>query len=450
MPVTIVTANHASKKWTQGKTNSSEDLLARSSPADSRKSESIIQSSISRRAFREEHITPSSNGLVWAAFHAYSGHHHLTMRPEDVWFAILSQLSFYINAHAEELRSFFVSHEGRKELWVEDIGSIKYMDFGALAQRMTNLIQENVKTPDLRTWIMPSFSTTTDCDRTVASILMMGSMQKYFSYGMSVCCGIPSVTLLGEREDWEDILQRLDMLPQLGDEPGTFADLLRPVLRNFIASFEPETAESVLDFWGRIAHRDSMMSGFSGYLSGWLTSFCFWDVDGKLLYSLSPALRSRGSRPDLVLDGIKYHRVEMESIPAGFVSVPVTVKDNGEFYYTRMIAGSIGVQATSRVRTTNENNDHAADDDEDETSAITEQDQAAEATGESNLNSIQPLTGWLMYETKDSEESHIKKTTKLPPLTSSSIAGRGEKCGNGNERVAPQNKENVTQILSLG
>jgi hypothetical protein len=48
---------------------------------------------------------------------------------------------------------------------------------------------------------MPTFSTTTVNDRTTAAILMMGSMQKYFSYTCCIECGIPSVTLLDERKD---------------------------------------------------------------------------------------------------------------------------------------------------------------------------------------------------------------------------------------------------------
>ncbi|KAF5490841.1 Vegetative incompatibility protein HET-E-1 [Colletotrichum fructicola] len=45
-----------------------------------------------------------------------SNHHHLHIRPEDIWFAILTQLSFYINASSESLRSLMVEHEGRKKL----------------------------------------------------------------------------------------------------------------------------------------------------------------------------------------------------------------------------------------------------------------------------------------------------------------------------------------------
>ena len=80
---------------------------------------------------------------------------------------------------------------------------------------------------------MPQFSTLTLKDRVVASIIMMASMQKFFGYGCGITCGIPSVTLLGEKADYEEILKKLDMLPGLipGPEPAQFADVIRPVIK---------------------------------------------------------------------------------------------------------------------------------------------------------------------------------------------------------------------------
>ncbi|KAF2743072.1 hypothetical protein M011DRAFT_462029 [Sporormia fimetaria CBS 119925] len=237
MPVTIVTAEHGSRKCLGSLPKSQEQLFSGSCPSESQKSKGIIQGSTSQMDFDSETnpITWSTNGLVYAAMTAYNQHHHLTIRPEDVWFSILAQLSFYINAHAEELRKYFVAHEGKKELIVKVDGTINTVDFGDLAQQMAGLIQGNVKDPELQKWIFPHWSTTTDNDLTVASILMMGSMQKYFAYTVDICCGIPSVTLLGEKADWADMLKRLDKLEELGEEPKKFASLLRPVLQYFVA-----------------------------------------------------------------------------------------------------------------------------------------------------------------------------------------------------------------------
>ena len=67
---------------------------------------------------------------------------------------------------------------------------------------MGRLLEKNIVDPELREWIIPDFSTTTRDDRVVASVLMMGTLQKYFSYTLSIVCGLPSVTLLGTEEDW--------------------------------------------------------------------------------------------------------------------------------------------------------------------------------------------------------------------------------------------------------
>lgn len=109
-------------------------------------------------------------------------------------------------------------------------GSLTTVDFGPLAEAMTDKIAENTKDPTLRSWIMPSFSTTTDTDRVTASVLFMGVMQKYFTYTILLTCGIPSVTLLGNVSDWEDMLTRMHKIEQLGAEAAQFAKLLRPHL----------------------------------------------------------------------------------------------------------------------------------------------------------------------------------------------------------------------------
>lgn len=49
-----------------------------------------------------------------------------------------------VNAHAEELRDRFVAHEGKKKLVVYASGSRYTVDFGELANQMTDLIDQNV------------------------------------------------------------------------------------------------------------------------------------------------------------------------------------------------------------------------------------------------------------------------------------------------------------------
>ncbi|EFX05483.1 hypothetical protein CMQ_3552 [Grosmannia clavigera kw1407] len=379
MPVTVHVNENIPERWTSGKAASDEELLKSACTVEYGKCEKILQSSFSRSMLRKNHISPSINGFVYSMIHAYSNHHTVSIRPEDVWFAILSQLSFYINAHAEELRSFFVAHEGRKQLEVVEIGALENVDMSKMTERMTELIQNNIVDPELREWIMPTFSTTTDSDRVVASILMMGSLQAYFEYRFSICCGMPSVTLLGERDDWNKILERVDKMAQLGDEPTRFVALLKPVLRRFIASFDDPVAPDLISFWARAVNRYSG-SGMD-FCCGWVAAFCMWDVEGKYI--------GRESYPDCYeLDGIQYHMADIKKVPSGSVAVPLTIDDNGNIFPARMVAGSVGIKAN-----------FAAEAPAVSSSPTPNSSNCGNGVGQPG-SAIEPVTGWWTFASK--------------------------------------------------
>ncbi|KAI1197244.1 hypothetical protein F5X97DRAFT_183228 [Nemania serpens] len=385
MPVTVRPASHPPRRWQGQAATSAGTLFEASCRDEAKRCKRIIQSSFGDLTAT---TSSSSNGFVYAATSAYNQHHHLTIRPEDVWFAILTQLSFYINANAEDLRSLFVAHEGQKELEVVDIGTVQTADFGKLAVQMTGQIAKSVVDGELSDWIMPNFTTTTRTDTITAAILMMGSMQKYFTYKTTLLCGIPSVTLLGEKADWAAIRQRLDKLPNFGQEARQFSHLLVPVLDFFVRTFEEADGPEVVDFWSKIAHAENNGSGPT-YLSGWLTAFCFWDGDGKSMYSAGGG--------GCEINGAKYHRLDMDEVPVGYVSVPVTVDDNGREIKTRMVAGSVGIAALSSGDKLDTSWTHAGwyKPPFGKPKYTPVKPEVGAMTG---LDSLQPVSGWWMYE----------------------------------------------------
>ncbi|KAI1822680.1 hypothetical protein F4861DRAFT_376595 [Xylaria intraflava] len=404
MPITVRPASHPAREWRaqSAAATSAASLLEGSCNKEHSRAKKIIRSSFNQ--FRDTNIFPSSNGFVRAAYAAYSQHHHLTIRPEDVWFTILTQLSLHINANAEELRRFFVAHEGQKEVVVKQQATMDSADFGMLAICITYEMDKFLVDKSLRPWIMPDFTTTTHSDMVTAAVLMMGSMQKYFSYTMMLTCGIPSVTLLGEKDDWLKIRQRLDKLPELGSEPAKFASLLRPVLDYFIRSFDDPKDPEVLVFWSKIAHESPGGSGPS-YLSGWITAFCFWAADGKPLYSPPQGdVDVDGwdpKKPGCDLGGTLFHRVDTEDIPDGYVSVPVKVIEDRE-YKTRMVAGSVGIEVRSsgeridKSRSHNDPNSFSIQNGQFVPSVV-----VPEVVDATALDSLQPVSGWWMYELVD-------------------------------------------------
>ncbi|KDR72968.1 hypothetical protein GALMADRAFT_142669 [Galerina marginata CBS 339.88] len=302
----------------------------------------LLQTSLVNADFSA--ICVEDNGFVDTVRRAYNGHHHLVIRPDDVWIAILGQFNFYVNAHVEELRNQFVAHEEKQKLTVSAIGTRYTVNFEHLANQMSNLIHDNVVDKHLKNWILPDFTTTTHSDTVICSVLTMSTLKAYFKYEVLLLCGIPSVTLEGEKEDWEKLLARLDKLSDFGAEPAAWAKLLRPILSRFVNAFE---GEPDIDFWGRVCHFHFGGSGPS-YLSGWITAFCVWNSQGKWQ---GPALsvptedvswiEKEYDIRQLELDGIKYPIIDDNHVPVAFCEVDVELNDNGDIVECMMVSGHL-------------------------------------------------------------------------------------------------------------
>ncbi|PWW76355.1 hypothetical protein C7212DRAFT_317629 [Tuber magnatum] len=337
-----------------------------------------IQSSFHELDTQNPPIIPYGNGLVNGVIRAFQQDLHLVLRPDDIWISILTQFSMFVNGNAEHLRKQFVSHGGKKELIIDARPySLHDIDMGKFAQAMTLLIQESVVDPQLREWIMPSFSTTTDEDKSVAAVVMMGTLQRYFDYVLVCGCGFPSVTLQGEQSDWEEILHKVQRLPKYGPQTAEWARLLTPIIEHMIASFAQPTSPDIKNFWLRACHSIGQ-GGSAGprTLSGWITAFCFFLENGQRTREYSDeqlgAYAGRISiteRKRLVLGDVIYPIIDPTSIVKGVVTVPVKIEDYGTGleYETTMVAGSVGMTASA-------------------------------ANGGRHLNTVQPRSGWWMLQ----------------------------------------------------
>ncbi|KAM5540277.1 hypothetical protein V8D89_006096, partial [Ganoderma adspersum] len=318
----------------------------------------MLQTSIAKSSLPT--LKPQRNGFVHTVVEAYGQHHNLRIRPDDVWIAILSQLSFYVNKHAEELRKYFVFqhfvvHRGKKELRVEAVGSRYTVNFGCMAVQMSRQIHENIRTlvidKTLVEWVLPDFTTSTPQDTTICSVLLMLTLQKYFAYSFHITCGLPSVTLEGEKADWERLYDRFNRLLELGTEPEQWAAMLHPILHQFVDAFDGNLD---VTFWEHVVNRNRMC-GHDG-LSGWITAFCVWDVHGKWLANdinvtapstggmgsvMTPNSTHLWSDPKYTLDGVPYFSLDMKDILAGYSEVDVLVIDNGEEFLCKMVSGHI-------------------------------------------------------------------------------------------------------------
>lgn len=253
-------------------------------------------------------------------------------------------------------------------------------------------IQDNVKVEGLKEVLLPSFSTTTHVDKEVGSVMMMGAMQKYFRYTMREMCGLPRVTLLGEKEDYMSLCRRLAFLEALGlgEEFELWCAHVQPVLEGLVNSFDGDSEETSI-FWNEIVNYHKVcISGHSDRMSGWLTAFCFWNKEGKVLFECSKEQCNAGCK----------HEIAVDKVPSGVVSVSVKVIFlDGETVECKMYAGVGAMEFKSTSDTKGGDKEEEADD----------------ANCKVVYDAIQPLSGWWLCSFDDTEAIKQRRVFVKPP-----------------------------------
>lgn len=272
------------------------------------------------------------NGFIGTIFDAYSNHYHLVLRPDDVWLQIAITFANYVDKHAEEMRSLFVEHDGKKKLRVTEPSSIYTVSWDNMIAKFSQAIKDNTRN-DIREWLEPDFSTTTAKDRLIGSVVLMAAMKNYFEYYGSCCsCGLPSITLEGTLADWQKIRRRFDQIAIYGS--NSQPDLLKwhqilvPVLDKFIETYQGNVDQ---DFWQRIVNYDGG-SGTSD-VSGWILAFIPFD-EGKY----------RLNNPVDIASTAEYGLVDTYELKnCSTVEVPVKISDEtcGGEYDTIFYAGAL-------------------------------------------------------------------------------------------------------------
>lgn len=195
---------------------------------------------------------------------------------------------------------------------------------------------------------------------------------------MRFVCGLPTVTLEGEREDWIKLIVRTKKLHLFGKEPEAWAVMLHPILTRFVNAFDgnPE-----VDFWNHVCHYRPMGSG-SMTLTGWLSAFSVWDENGRwrgmgdvsvqsILNAgaiskhqqsllVTPTIKDSDKNVmarrayekswTLYLDGIAYGAVDVGKITPGYCEVDVRMDDNGKEFDCMMVSGHAAIRVEGELQ----------------------------------------------------------------------------------------------------
>jgi len=294
----------------------------------------IIQNKLRKEVFslpaehKNKPVAPSRlNGFVETIHVAFDEHRPLVLSPDDVWLTICQAFGNHIAYTADQEDNNLVAEGAPKEIsvFIEDLSQENQDGWERLVNGFNDSLMVFLNEGAV-SLVNQEFSTTTPIITTAYQITLMDAVKSHFSYIGESGCGIPSITLLGTPEDWQQIYDQLDGFNAYGMEFWTKE--LKPVLQEFVNASEgnPNVA-----FWQSI-YKHEIFYGTTS-VTGWIHKFFPYlkssknmepdvqewrEVEFKKTYRLNPYIKGNS------------HLLSMEStydFPKGYVSVPFLWKE---------------------------------------------------------------------------------------------------------------------------
>ncbi len=261
-------------------------------------------------------------GFFETVLAAYNNHWALRTCPEDWWYCIVQKVARAVddNSKSDNVRKFFVDHDGKKKLTVEVGPTIYGVDYSWFFDQMTGLINDNIKVPKYVDTMTSDFSCTTTVQRIISQIAVMTSMQEFFEYEMMLCCGIPSVEMAGQEDDWLKLVEKFRLLKKLMEpisEDIQLKDWWGPAEGVLLKLVDTYNGKADKEWWSRIINIErNYGSGPPEEWSGWI-----------------------------ITEFLGEHGIEkVTNFKSGLVSVPMKVTDaaTGHSEDSALIAGIAG------------------------------------------------------------------------------------------------------------
>jgi hypothetical protein len=286
---------------------------------------------------------------VVAALHrAFTQHRPLCLSQDMMWLLICQGVAHHVNNYAESLRSRFVQHLGKVQIEVQRDDFVKGSPenpWGEVINGLSSQIREHIgSTHGL---FVPQFSTTGPTERIAAEIVLLDAMQSYFEYVLKTRCGIPSITLEGTADDWQELADRARAFAEFDLE--WWLTPLQPILQEFVVTARGNGRS---EFWESVYKFGSYSGGAA--VTGWITAFFpyFKDENSK------PTVKNRwltegGTTLNRLLAG-EWDRARFDlggpppgAFPAGLARAPFIWNHLGQDFDMEFLGGFVGVAQDS-------------------------------------------------------------------------------------------------------
>jgi hypothetical protein len=267
----------------------------------------------------ESLVNCPNNGLIQTIQECYDQHRPLILTPDVIWLAICQGISIHINQNYDSFKNTLFDENKPEQIIVRN-DSLEYASkhWGELIQSFSDETKKYTKS-DFYSFFVSEFSTTTAIELTAYQITMLESFKKNFQYIAESGCGIPSITITGNKRDWQLILEKLQILDQIG--LSEWATNLRPIIEQFIAASKGKIDKT---FWQDIYKNVVEYNAF--YISGWIIKFFPYikeleSIDGEY----GGVKETEVFMPNEFINGYDYLRstLSTDNFPSGIAKIDV-------------------------------------------------------------------------------------------------------------------------------
>jgi len=317
------------------KSNYTVELKSHACSSTSRFDKKCICKTLYTESNGEKNTSCCSNGFFRAFANAYNKHGDVKITPDDVWITIMIYFKEYVNKNAEQLRTKFVAHEGKKDLTIITKNETEESQWDEFFVKIIEAIKINTS-EGVVDKLKSDFSTTTRFEEIISTSAIMDTFKEYFKYGRFIpMCGIQNIWMKGSLEDWVKIKSKLSGLKEFDCDKNLikYVDKLTPIIDKFIDTYQNKVD---VDFWNRIMNFEHgrLGSGLTNYTTGWILKFFSMNeqIEG------TPDLKM--IKVDIKIDNKITSTVKDVKLVAGFVGV-IEEQTDDTIVYSPQLAISI-------------------------------------------------------------------------------------------------------------
>ena len=228
------------------------------------------------------------NAFIKTCVLAFQHHLPLRLTPDDILLLMTSGVHFWLaqldqDAHADRLTS------GKREK-TQLVVPIKHSFDDAIPTLETMLF--DALSPDMKILLEQRFSTTTDQIHHSHVLFVTTMCQRVVEVTFNTMCGIPSVTLEGTRDDWQQLEQLCDVILRISD--GALGPWITNLRKAFKVILDTVDGADTSGIWDNFINHDYECRRSA--CSGWINVFFpfIWGNTYRPTLVRNPAMWNEG------------------------------------------------------------------------------------------------------------------------------------------------------------